>query len=141
MHRFEAGDAWQFAAAISPDGKLAAGGEADGMVRLWDVAGQKLRLAVAAWPPATAGGSPEWIALTPEGYFDGSAKWASALRLQPVKSAVALPGSSVQSLRRPAEVLKAWHDADLQVASIAVTGAVPIAPSASGTQKSPAAGR
>jgi WD40 repeat protein len=123
VHTFTAGETWQFAAACAPGGKLAAGAGADGVIRLWDVAGQKLRIAIAAWPPVKSGGACEWIALTPEGYFDGSQGWVSALRIRPDNRAIALPLAVIQPLHRPSEVLKAWHDADLQAASLALSPA------------------
>jgi WD40 repeat protein len=67
-----------FAVALDSEGKRAASGSADGMVKLWDVA--DARLLVTFW----GGDSDEWLALTPEGYFTASdavlakAKWKNA---------------------------------------------------------------
>jgi WD40 repeat protein len=55
-----------FAAAISPDGKRAAGGAADGTVKLWDAT--DARLLVTLW----SGADDNWLSLTPEGYISGS---------------------------------------------------------------------
>jgi WD40 repeat protein len=70
---------WQYAAAISDDGKIAAAGGWDGMVRLWDTATGRL-CATLIQPPdlsESAGDppgrhTPDWLAFTPGAYVSGS---------------------------------------------------------------------
>ncbi len=70
---------WQYAAAISDSGNLAAGGGCDGLVRLWNLPSGQLS-ATLLQPPgldATANEDPlariDWLALTPGGHVAGSA--------------------------------------------------------------------
>ncbi|HTK78019.1 MAG TPA: hypothetical protein VL371_22320, partial [Gemmataceae bacterium] len=63
-----------YAVALRPDGKQAAAGSFDGLVRLYDPATGKLLVTILAVPGA--GEVPEWLALTPEGYVAGSEGWS-----------------------------------------------------------------
>jgi WD40 repeat protein len=62
-----------YAVALRPDGKQAAAGCFDGLVRLYDPATSKHLLTILAVPGA--GDTPDWLALTPEGYVAGSDGW------------------------------------------------------------------
>jgi WD40 repeat protein len=115
-------DDWVYAVAISPDDKWVAGGGADGMVRLWETATGRLRLTLMLWPPAGKSNTPEWIAITPEGYYDGSPAWIARVRAR-------LSGHSVtnaavvaftKTLRQPDSVLKSWQMAALDPAKLTV---------------------
>ena len=55
-----------FAVALDSNGKRAASGNADGTVKVWDVA--DARLLVTLW----SGADDHWLALTPEGYVTGA---------------------------------------------------------------------
>jgi hypothetical protein len=60
-----------YAAALSPDARLAAAACFDGQVRLYEVGSGRPRIALMALP---AGGEAQWLALTPQGYLIGSPK-------------------------------------------------------------------
>jgi WD40 repeat protein len=57
-----------YAAAITREGKLVAGGCFDGQVRLFDAKTGKVLATLVGLP------GDEWLSLTPEGYLAGSAK-------------------------------------------------------------------
>jgi dipeptidyl aminopeptidase/acylaminoacyl peptidase len=59
-----------YAVALRPDGKQAAAGSFDGLVRLYDPMTGKHLLTILAVPGDDD--SPDWLALTPEGYVAGS---------------------------------------------------------------------
>jgi WD40 repeat protein len=61
------------AAVLSPDGKRLLTGDAEGPARLWDIASGQL---LATFIGALNG---EWIAYTPEGFFDASANGADLI--------------------------------------------------------------
>src|SRR5207249_1413434 len=63
-----------YAVALRPDGKQAAAGSFDGLVRLYDPATGKHLVTILAVP--SAGDASEWLALTPEGYVSGSESWS-----------------------------------------------------------------
>lgn len=113
---------WEYTAAFSPDAKWTAGGGADGLIRLWETATGRLRLILAAYPPAgtQATGIPEWAALTPEGVFDASANWTAILKpqlaLQPISAAQVT--AFLPTLKQPDAVLKAWQMAALEPAKL-----------------------
>jgi hypothetical protein len=99
------------------------------MVRLWETASGRLRLTLMLWPPAGKSNTPDWIAATPEGYFDGSPAWVARVRAR--LAARSLNGPSLaaftKSLCQPESVLKSWHLAALEPAKLTVT-AVPTKP-------------
>ena len=55
-----------YAVALSPDGKRAASGSYDGLVRLWDTATGRQLVTLLSIPGKEA--TNDWLALTPEGY-------------------------------------------------------------------------
>ncbi|HZP82351.1 MAG TPA: c-type cytochrome domain-containing protein, partial [Chthonomonadaceae bacterium] len=118
---------WLYSVALSPDGKWTAGAGVDGIVRLWETANGRLRLALLAWPPAGKATTPEWAALTPEGYYDASPAWAKLLRPllagQPVKTPRL--ASFFQTLHQPANVAKSWQAAALEPAALPAPAAPP----------------
>jgi dipeptidyl aminopeptidase/acylaminoacyl peptidase len=59
-----------YAAALSPDGKVAATGSFDGLVRLWDTAGGRPLVSLLALPPD--GDRCDWLALPTGGHASGS---------------------------------------------------------------------
>jgi len=99
-------DDWVFAAAISPDGKMTAGAGADGLIRVWETESGRLRAVLASRPVSAA--EPEWLAVTPEGYFTGSSGWVSGLKPSLAgKAADKTLTQFVQSLAQPAQVATA----------------------------------
>jgi WD40 repeat protein len=114
-----AGD-WLYAVALSPDGKFAAGAGADGIVRLWETANGRLRLSLISWPPSGKSPAMEWVALTPEGYYDASPAWAARLRPLLAGQTISAPrlAAFFPTLRSPESVVKSWQGAALDPAQI-----------------------
>lgn len=123
----EGSDDWVYAVALSPDGKLVAGAGADGITRLWETANGRLRLLLLAWPPAGKSTAPEWVALTPEGYYDASPAWAARLRPLLAGQPVNAPAVTafLQTLRQPDNVAKGWQGAALDPAKLPAPSAPP----------------
>ena len=72
---FEGHSGWVNSVAFSPDGKRLFSGSGDSTVRIWNTAtGQPLASLFASR-------SGEWMAITPEGFFDVSAKGADMLSI------------------------------------------------------------
>jgi WD40 repeat protein len=87
-----------FAAALRPDGKQAAAGSFDGLVRLYEPATGKHLLTLLTVPGT--GDAPDWLALTPEGYVTGSDAWADRARWR--VAGQALDGAALwPALRQP----------------------------------------
>jgi cytochrome c551/c552 len=111
---------WLYAVAISPDAKFVASGGADGVVRIWEAATARLRLMLCAWPAAAKGGTPDYLALTPEGFFEASPGWTKLLRAfagpKPVQSSALL--TFLPTLRQPESLLKAWKGEPLEPAKL-----------------------
>ena len=61
-----------YAVALSPDGRLAASGSSDGLVRLFDVATGKHLVTLLSLP--SQGEEADWLALTPQGHAAASAR-------------------------------------------------------------------
>jgi WD40 repeat protein len=108
---------WVYAAAISPDSKFTAAAGADGVVRVWETANGRLRLMLISWPQEKRP-LPEWLAITPEGYYDGSAAWCALLKPSLIGSAPATPQLTawVKTLRQPDNLLKSWQGIALDAA-------------------------
>ena len=103
-----------FAVALSPDGKRVAAGGFAGIVRLWDIASGRVLAAAFTAPAATP--APEYLTMTPEGYYTASpgvaavAHWRiggqpapdAPLRkalLQPAEVARSLAGAKVSPVK------------------------------------------
>lgn len=93
-----------YAVAVRPDGQQVAAGCADGLVRIFDIAGVRQLLSLIALP----GANRDWLALAPEGYAAGS---VSALtQTQWRAGAKLLPGDAMRkALVQPEQVAKAWR--------------------------------
>jgi len=69
---------WVYAVDVSPDGKRAVSGSADGTVKLWNLGEGKLLATLVQLAPQT----DEWLAMTPQGYLAtssaGALKWEAA---------------------------------------------------------------
>lgn len=76
----EGANDWLYTVALSPDGKWAAGAGSEGVLYLWQTDSGALRLQCASWYPTTKGF--DWVAVTPEGFLDGSPAWLGKARLQ-----------------------------------------------------------
>ena len=75
IRSFEGHSGWVNSVAFSPDGKRLFSGSGDSTVRIWNTAtGQPLASLFASR-------SGEWLAITPEGFFDASAKGADMLSI------------------------------------------------------------
>lgn len=120
---------WVYASAIRPDGKLIAGAGADGVTRLWEAATGRLRLSLIFWPPSSQPAPFNWLALTPEGYFDGSDEWTSRLAWQSNGKSVASPDQNrfLAQLKQKDQVARAWQNADLAAVVIRANAVVPSA--------------
>lgn len=59
-----------YSVAISPNSKFIASGSFDGLVRLWDEASARQLATLLAY--ATENEQPDWLAITPEGYVNGT---------------------------------------------------------------------
>lgn len=82
------------AVAFAPHGRLLASGSDDGSIKVWDIEHQMLRATLLVLPPGlldTRGSGsrsskpasnrpPNWLVLTPHGYYDGSAEADSYFR-------------------------------------------------------------
>jgi WD40 repeat protein len=124
----EGSDDWMYAAAFSPDGKMTAGGGADGIVRIWETANGRQRLLLLAWPPDGKNTkAAEWIALTPEGYFEASTGWATLLRPTLAGKPVAAPRLTrfFTALRQPENITKSLQAAPLEPAKLPDPPAAP----------------
>lgn len=95
-----------YAAALSADERLVASGSFDGFVRLWDKKSGRNLLTLLALP--ATGEKLEWLALTPEGYADGSddlvtlARWhvaAEQIASEAVLGRLRQPGLVGQAIR------------------------------------------
>ena len=127
QRQFDGSGDWLYSVAISPDSKWVAGGGADGAVRLWERATGRLRVTLLLWPPGGKAIATDWVAITPEGYYDGSPAWLE--RLKPslagrVVSAAPIV-AFVRTLRQPDSVLKSWQAAALDPAKIPARVAPP----------------
>ena len=120
VRALEGSSDWVYAAALSPDGKFVAGAGADGIVRLWEDATGRLRLLLVAWPPDAKGAAPEWLSLTPEGYFDASPAWVERLRPLLAGKPVSAPrlAAFFKTLHQPENVGKSWQGATLEPARL-----------------------
>ncbi len=100
---------WLYAGAISPDAKLVAGAGAEGIVWLWDISG-RLRLSLISWPlPKTQ--EPLWLAVSPEGYYDGSQSWTALLLPELTGNALPSPALAawVKTLQKPEMISRSWQ--------------------------------
>ncbi len=61
-------------AGFSRDGRYVVSGSLDGTTRLWDLAtGNELAALIGLVPPDWFRSDPQWLVVTPDGFFDGSA--------------------------------------------------------------------
>ena len=70
-----------YAVAFSPDSQLLAAGSWDGFVRIWDVNSGQLRITLVQ-KPLTRDGRSEWLAVSPDGRFDGSPEIRTLVRVR-----------------------------------------------------------
>jgi WD40 repeat protein len=62
---------WLYSVALSPDARFVAAGSWDGLVRIWEAETGRL-LATLASPLGPNPANPQWLAMTPEGYYYAS---------------------------------------------------------------------
>ena len=70
-----------YAIAFSPDSQLLAAGSWDGFVRIWDVNSGQLRITLVQ-KPLSRDGRSEWLAVSPDGRFDGSPEIRKLVRVR-----------------------------------------------------------
>jgi WD40 repeat protein len=92
-----------YAAALSPDTRVAAAGSFDGLVRLFGVKSGRHLVTLLTLP--TPGDEPSWLALTPEGYAVGqkdllaSGQWLMAGRSVPAETVWGVLGKAEAVVR------------------------------------------
>lgn len=85
--------------AFAPDSRTLATGGGDHVVRLWDVATQKLKATLHVTPPLTPGAAPaDWLAFTPDGFHAGTPRGRAFLRFRDDRGA--LVGAAERDARR-----------------------------------------
>jgi WD40 repeat protein len=106
---------WLYAVAFSPDGKSVAAGGWDGLVRVWEPEKGQLRLTLLCGVRGDADAPRQWLALSPEGYFDASPDLAGRLswRVDAVPVAAASSERIMRTLRQAPEVAKSLTGAAL----------------------------
>jgi WD40 repeat protein len=92
-----------YATAISPNGKLVTAGGFDGQVRLFDGAGGRQLVTLLSLLPTED--KHDWLALTPEGFVNGSDGLASLGQWRMAGKPVT--GDAWKTLRQPEQVTKA----------------------------------
>jgi WD40 repeat protein len=91
--------------AFSDDGTAIVSSGADSTVRVWDAATGHLRATLIPFNAHQPGGGLDWLAVTPEGYYDGSPGASRFIRWQ-VGSASYPVEAFEDVLRRPEELSK-----------------------------------
>lgn len=104
------------AVAVAPDGKTVASGGLDNTIRLWSAgSGRHLATLLPLPAPKRVDLPTDWLALTPEGYYDGSAgagrylQWRVGPDVFPVEA-------FESSYRRPDAVRRALRDEPVSAA-------------------------
>ncbi len=110
----EGANDWLYTVAISPDGKWVAGAGSEGVLYLWQTDSGALRLQCASWYPTAKGF--DWVAITPEGYLDGSPNWLAKtrFRLQNRDLAPSLQVALRSALKASETILKALQGAPIE---------------------------
>lgn len=121
VQSFNGEDSPQLAAALSPDGRLVAGGGADGRVRLWK-AGDGRLLAVLLESPAAPPKS-EWLAVTGEGWVDGSATLLARLSWQIGGAALDAGATAREVLAQPERLRAVLRGEPVQPPELRAPGA------------------
>ena len=105
---------WLYSVALSPDAKFVAAGSWDGLVRVWETeTGRPLVTLIT--PPSPDAAKPQWIACTPEGFFQASDDLAAIIGWHTGGQTVA--GDILNAtLRRPELVGKALRGEPVEAA-------------------------
>ncbi len=88
--------------AFSPDGRQVVTGSRDGTTRIWDVNTARCLVILVS-----LSGGQDWLAVTPEGYFDGSEGGIAELGLCSRKSGEVLSESEKIKYHRPDKIREA----------------------------------
>ena len=86
--------------AYSPSGALLASGDGNGWIRLWRAATGRLEATLRVIPSSTEGAPADWIAFTPDGFYNGSPGIERLIRWRTGDDALQ-PAGAVPDRRRP----------------------------------------
>ena len=110
--------------AFSPDGKILASGSIDGAIKFWDIKSGKELVTLYSFDDG------EWVAMTPQGYFDASKNGAKYINILTAPLKVTSLDNYYEKFYRPDIVKLAMQgkiiDSNLKISNIKTAPAVEI---------------